>query len=356
MGTRFARSPSSTMRAHIPLNINIISPSDSSLAVRSSGLDPISYHTAKMDLEESKTRPSPDFPGSLAFTPAPENAYTHSPFSILFSSRGWSLREWTSARLWKQGLIEAFGTLAVVFLSGAANETIQSYGTSQPGPYIAISNFVVVSLAIFATGPVSGGHVNSLITISTVLTGLCRPVRGVIYVFCQLIGAAVAGALLRGGMGIERTRRRHAGGCWFPEDGSYTAGQALVVEFSTALSVLFIAYGVGLDPRSKELNGPALGPFLVGLTIALSSWSTSGLVPGFSGGIAFPTRCFGMAFGSWMWQREQWVWWIGDLLAAAVSGVLYRVVPPYKHELKEGEQNGRCEELEKASKDFERYP
>lgn len=36
-----------------------------------------------------------------------------------------------------------------------------------------------------------------------------------------------------------------------------------VLETMTSFALLFIAFGVGLDPRQRQVFGPALSPFLV---------------------------------------------------------------------------------------------
>lgn len=41
-------------------------------------------------------------------------------------------------------------------------------------------------------------------------------------------------------------------------------GYRYALETMTAFALLFIAFGVGLDPRQRGVFGPALSPFLVG--------------------------------------------------------------------------------------------
>jgi hypothetical protein len=41
-----------------------------------------------------------------------------------------------------------------------------------------------------------------------------------------------------------------------------------VLETMTSFVLIFIAFGVGLDPRQREVLGPALSPILVGLISA----------------------------------------------------------------------------------------
>ena len=66
----------------------------------------------------------------------------------------------------------------LIFLSGQIGATLMSYGTNQIGIYIIIINTLLLAVFIYATAPASGGHVNTMITFSTLLTGLCPLPRG----------------------------------------------------------------------------------------------------------------------------------------------------------------------------------
>ncbi|OQE24083.1 hypothetical protein PENFLA_c010G03018 [Penicillium flavigenum] len=58
-------------------------------------------------------------------------------------------------------------------------------------------NTLTLPLFIFAAGPVSGGHVNPTITMATFFARLSTFPRSILYIGFQLLGATVAGYLLR---------------------------------------------------------------------------------------------------------------------------------------------------------------
>ena len=60
-------------------------------------------------------------------------------------------------------------------------------------------------------------------------------------------------------------------------------GQVYVLETGTALAVIFVSFGVGLDPRQSQVLGAALSPVLIGLTVALSSFATGFVKEGWYG-------------------------------------------------------------------------
>jgi glycerol uptake facilitator-like aquaporin len=83
--------------------------------------------------------------------------------------------------------------------------TIGSFNTQQAAGYVGVTNIFMLSLFIFALAPASGGHVNPLITFTTMTTGLTGFSRGILYITAQTAGGAVAGGLIRGSFGRNLT-------------------------------------------------------------------------------------------------------------------------------------------------------
>ena len=97
----------------------------------------------------------------------------------------------------------------------------------------------------------------------------------------------------------------------------------------TCFNQLFLAFGLGLDPRNTSAFGPALAPLLIGITSALGIFCTSAVRPGFLGASQNPARCLGLMAASQNFTYH-WVHWTGALGAAVLNGFLYWAVPPYK--------------------------
>jgi len=194
---------------------------------------------------------------------------------------------------------------------------------------VFFGNTVLVWCLISATASATGAHINPLVTIAITLSGLCHPVRAMVYIFCQLVGGALGGSLLRVALGRKFAYEIHNAGCWIDPEGEVGVWQAALIEFTCVFILLFLAYGVGLDPRQAKLYGAKYGPVLVGLTVGLMTSLTATLHPGYTGAAMFPGRCFGLAVGIGEFQSSHWVWWIPDILAAAIHGYLYMTIPPY---------------------------
>jgi len=84
--------------------------------------------------------------------------------------------------------------------------TIGSFGTAQAAAYVGVTNIFLISLFIYGMAPASGGHINPLITFTTMTTGLTGFSRGLLYLIAQTAGSAVAGGLIRGSFGTNLTR------------------------------------------------------------------------------------------------------------------------------------------------------
>lgn len=174
-------------------------------------------------------------------------------------------------------LTQVIGTFCLVFTVGLIANAIAPYSHTNPLAVAlvgSLTNWIAITLFVYATAPASGGHLNPLITMSTFAAGLSTLPRSLLYIVAQCIGAIGAGFFLK--LGLESSDFYSSGivaGCTI-ETSLISYGEAYVLEAGTALVVIFVAFGVGLDPRQGQVLGPALSPVLVGLTVGLSTFGT----------------------------------------------------------------------------------
>ncbi|KAJ3532954.1 hypothetical protein NM208_g8202 [Fusarium decemcellulare] len=223
-----------------------------------------------------------------------------------------NLKPFLSVGLWKSALMEGVGSLMIVWLTIYANvspvvipqQPTQRWGNfdnaSFIGPLVGgILNFFYLTLFTFCFGAVSGAHLNPTITIATLFARLCSLPRAVLYVSFQIGGSALGGLLARASYG---TREFKVGGCWLYPD-IVPVREAFTVEFMTCTILLFFAFGVGLDPRQRQIVGPTLGPFMVGISLASLSFGTG-------------------------YVR------VADIAACLTHAVFYHIVPPWQARVK----------------------
>lgn len=101
--------------------------------------------------------------------------------------------------------MESIGSMSLCYLSALIDITIGNLGTTQVAPYVGITNVFLISLMIYALSPPSGGHLNPIISFTTMTAGLTGFSRGILYMIGQTLGGAVAGGLIRGSLGKELT-------------------------------------------------------------------------------------------------------------------------------------------------------
>ncbi|KAK2695641.1 hypothetical protein QWA68_004113 [Fusarium oxysporum] len=239
--------------------------------------------------------------------------------------------------LWKAALIEGIGTLLFVYITIWVNISpdiapaapTQRFGSFDNaaflGPLIGgMTNLIFITLFITSFGAISGAHFNPLITFATFCARLCSLPRLILYVAAQIGGGALAGLLVRASWG---GRDFKVGGCWLFTD-IVPPKEIFVVELVSATLLLFLAFGVGLDPRQAKIIGPALGPFMVGLSVGTMSLASAFARYGYGGAGLNPARCMGAFVGS-RFPSWHWIHWVADGIACIIHGVCYYFIPPW---------------------------
>lgn len=195
-----------------------------------------------------------------------------------------------------------------------------------------------LTLAIYCFSPITGGHLNPFVTIATFLVRLTSLPRALIYIAFQLLGASLAGLMLRASWG---GRDFKVGGCFLindfppgstaPASERVTLGSAFAIEFTGSFILITVVFGVAIDPRNKLLLGPTLAPFLVGLTLGLVSLSLSVAKIAYGGPSMNPARCFGILVGTGFDGKSwHWIHWVGPIAAAVLHSIMYNLVPPWQ--------------------------
>ncbi|KAH8909136.1 aquaporin-like protein [Coniochaeta sp. PMI_546] len=223
-------------------------------------------------------------------------------------------------------MVELFATAFQLYMSGQLGITLINYKIVQIAAYVGIYNSLLLAVFIYATAPASGGHMNPLITFASMICGLCPVSRGVLYMLAQTTGGALAGGVLLGSWGKDRAVSHMGGGVFF-DPAIISPGQVLLTEIMSSAAMVFLAIGVGLDPRQQLVFGPQLAPLLVGISMGLVTSSTTGVAPGYAGASINPARAFGLAVARGSFDH-QWIWWVGPALGAMVVAILYEIAPP----------------------------
>jgi aquaporin NIP len=210
----------------------------------------------------------------------------------------------------RRALAEFLAAFALVFAGCGAIITDAKYGGALGTVGIALVFGLVIMAMIYATGHLSGAHINPSVTIAFTLTRHFPLRDALAYIPAQLAGATVAAGVLRGAW----TDKPAHLGATLPSVGG---GQALLYEAVLTAFLMFVIIAVATDTRA------------VGSAAAIAIGGVVGLDALFGGPVTGasmnPARSFGPALVANEW-RDFWVYLLGPLIGATVGAFAYQLV------------------------------
>jgi MIP family channel proteins len=212
--------------------------------------------------------------------------------------------------LWRRAAAEGLATFALVFAGCGAVVTNAEYGGALGSVGIALTFGLIIMVMVYATGHLSGAHINPAVTVAFTLTRHF-PVRDALaYVAAQVAGA-ITGALV---LLAVWTSKPASLGATVPTVGS---GSALVYEVLLTAFLMFVIMAVATDTRA------------VGAAAAIAIGGTVGLDALFGGPVTGasmnPARSLGPAIAAEEWT-DVWVYLVGPALGAGFGAFAYQVV------------------------------
>lgn len=186
--------------------------------------------------------------------------------------------------------------------------------------FVALAFALVIAIAVYALGPVSGCHINPAITLALALDRRF-PWRDVVpYVLAQLLGGVLGGLVVLGIFG-ERSVDYGMGATVF--GGGVSVWQAVLAEAVGTFLLMLTVMSLAVDVRAPA--GWA------GLLIGLSVGCAILLIGPLTGGSLNPARTFGpdvaLAVGGGQARWGEFVWyWIGPLVGTIGATFFYDYV------------------------------
>lgn len=205
-------------------------------------------------------------------------------------------------------LAELLGAFAFIFV-GAGSIILDAHTGGSVGLLgIAIAHGLMLAIVISATMNISGAHINPAVTIGLALIGKHKPALIAPYIIAQLVGSALAGALLMALMPADAASLAKFGSPT-PSD-ALGIGQVIGLEIIGTFFLCFAIYGTAAG--SKAPSG--LGGFGIGLTVTAVILCIGPL----TGAALNPARHFGPAlFGGEI--GAIWIYWVGPIIGAALA-------------------------------------
>ncbi len=216
----------------------------------------------------------------------------------------------TGNALGRRCLAEAIATFSLVFAGCGAivvdHERGGSLGTTGIAPAFGLVNMALV----YATGHVSGAHINPAVTVAFSLSRHFPAREAAVYIPAQLTGA-VGGALVLRAVWSHSPARL---GATMPSVG---VGAAFAYELVLTAFLMFVITAVATDTRAVG----AAAAIAIGGTVAFDALIGGGV----TGASMNPARSFGPALVASEW-RDFWVYVLAPVAGAMVGAFAYQAV------------------------------
>lgn len=210
----------------------------------------------------------------------------------------------------RRAAAEGLGVFALVFAGCGAIVTEAEHPGSLGTVGIALVFGLIVMAMVYATGHLSGAHLNPAVTVAFVLTRHFPRAEALAYLVAQLAGALVAAGLLA----AIWPGTPAALGTTLPSVGT---GSALAYEAVLTALLMFVIMAVATDTRA------------VGAAAAIAIGGTVGLDALFGGPITGasmnPARSIGPALASGELQ-DLWIYVVAPLVGASAGALAYQLV------------------------------
>ncbi|MBA2506205.1 MAG: MIP family channel protein [Thermoleophilaceae bacterium] len=210
----------------------------------------------------------------------------------------------------RRAAAEGLAAFALVFAGCGAVVANAEYNGALGAVGVSLVFGLVIMAMIYATGHISGAHINPAVTLAFTLTRHFPPRDAVAYVVAQVIGA-ILGALVLLAVWPDQPAEL---GATVPSVG---VGSALVYELILTAILMFVIIAVATDTRA------------VGAAAAIAIGGAVGLDALFGGPVTGasmnPARSLGPALAAWEWQ-DFWLYLAGPFAGAALGAFAYQAI------------------------------
>ncbi|XP_046406867.1 aquaporin AQPAe.a-like [Ischnura elegans] len=222
--------------------------------------------------------------------------------------------------IWRALVAECLGTFFLVLVACGSTSSGWSEDYAPSVLHIALCFGLTVATMVQVTGHVSGGHINPAVTVGLLVSGQVTILRALLYILAQCVGALAGAGILKA---ITPSEIAALGLGSVSLGRSVTAGQGLVIEALITAVLVFVVHAV-CDLSSEETSGCSTvaaspGPLVIGLAVGTCHL----LAVPYTGSGMNPARSLGPAALAGNWDHH-WVYWIGPIIGAALSAIIYK--------------------------------
>jgi len=193
---------------------------------------------------------------------------------------------------------------------------------------IALAHGFCIAVLIYATGNISGGHINPAVTFALTARQVISVTRGLYYILAQMGGAVCGSFFLRAIL-----PRAHLGNLGITTvNPAMNLGEAFGMELFTTFFLVIVVFLCAVD----EQGAGEMAPLAIGLTVFIDHLIA---VP-WTGASMNPARSFGpaVAMGHFV---HHWIYWVGPGVGALFAAFLYTVAFEFRKLAPKFEEEGK---------------
>lgn len=199
----------------------------------------------------------------------------------------------------RNAVAEALATFLFVFAIVAA--------VNNAGDFAPLAIGFTLMVLIYATGHLSGAHLNPAVSLGALIRGALDGVGFIAYVIAQLVGGAL-GALVAGAIFAAPEAAKEI-----------EVGPSFLVE---ALFTFILVYVVLNVATSKDTEGNSFYGLAIGSVVVVGAF----VVGPISGGGFNPAVALGLAVhGDFAWSNL-WLYFVAPLVGGALAALVFRVL------------------------------
>lgn len=224
-----------------------------------------------------------------------------SPFGTRRLLRDARIKKGTNMRKY---LAEFIGTFFLVLTIGC------TVIPGAPGVIPPLAIGAALMVMVYATGHVSGGHLNPAVTLAVFVRGRCSAAEVVPYWVAQILAAAAA----------AKTACWLTGSCGSPmtiESAPVALGAEFLFTFALATVVLNAA-------TAKGTSGNSFYGLAIGMTVMVGAFAVGGI----SGGAFNPAAAVGLATMKLVAWSQIWIHLAADLAGGLLAALVFRAMYP----------------------------
>lgn len=210
----------------------------------------------------------------------------------------------------RRSFSEGLAAFTLVFIGCGAIVTAAQFPDGLSSVGVSAAFGLVIMAMIYATGHLSGAHINPAVTLAFAATRHFPARDAAAYVGAQLVGAAIGGFAL---LAVWPDKPASLGAT-VPSIG---LGGAFVYELLLTAFLMFVIMAVATDTRAVG----AAAAIAIGGTVAMDALMGGPI----TGASMNPARSFGPALASGEW-RDFWLYVLAPTVGALAGALAYQAV------------------------------